>query len=192
MPSQLICIYVKITYEEKEDHMSRNLVIYYSRRGQNYSGGNIVEIEKGNAERIAEYICEATGADVFEIRTVSQYPEDYMKCTEVAQEELRMNARPKLKEYLSDIDGYDNIFIVGPCWWGTYPMAMFSQLEELDFAGRKVLPVMTHEGSGMGSCERDLKRICKGAKVKRGLAVQGSMAAASQKTVADWAVRNAK
>ena len=192
MPVQLICICVKITYEEKEDHMSRNLVIYYSRRGQNYSGGNIVEIEKGNAERIAEYICEATGADVFEIRTVSQYPEDYMKCTEVAQEELRMNARPKLKEYLSDIDGYDNIFIVGPCWWGTYPMAMFSQLEELDFAGRKVLPVMTHEGSGMGSCERDLKRICKGAKVKRGLAVQGSMAAASQKTVADWAVRNAK
>ena len=192
MPVQLICICVKITYGEKEDHMSRNLVIYYSRRGQNYSGGNIVEIEKGNAERIAEYICEATGADVFEIRTVSQYPEDYMKCTEVAQEELRMNARPKLKEYLSDIDGYDNIFIVGPCWWGTYPMAMFSQLEELDFAGRKVLPVMTHEGSGMGSCERDLKLICKGAKVKRGLAVQGSMAAASQKTVADWAVRNAK
>ena len=71
--------------------MSRNLVIYYSRRGQNYFGGNIVEIEKGNAEQIAEFISEAVDADVFEIRTVKDYPEDYMKCTEVAQEELRMN-----------------------------------------------------------------------------------------------------
>ena len=57
--------------------MSRNLVIYYSRRGQNYFGGNIVEIEKGNAEQLAEYISEATGADVFEVRTVKDYPEDF-------------------------------------------------------------------------------------------------------------------
>lgn len=54
--------------------MSNNLVIYYSRRGQNYVGGNVVEIEKGNAEQIAEFISEATGADVFEIRTVKEYP----------------------------------------------------------------------------------------------------------------------
>ena len=65
--------------------MSRNLVIYYSRRGQNYFGGNIVDIEKGNAEQLAEYISEATGADVFEVRTVKDYPEDYTECTEVAQ-----------------------------------------------------------------------------------------------------------
>ena len=170
--------------------MSNNLVIYYSRRGQNYVGGNIVEIEKGNAEQIAEFISEATGADVFEIRTVKEYPEDYMKCTEVAQEELRMNERPILEEYLENLDPYDNIFIVGPCWWGTYPMAMFSQLEELDFKGKRVFPVMTHEGSGLGSCERDLKRTCSGAKIKRGLAVQGSVVASSQKAIADWAVRN--
>jgi flavodoxin len=172
--------------------MSRNLVIYYSRRGQNYLGGDIVELEKGNAEQIAEFISEATGADVFEVRTVKQYPEDYIKCTEVAQEELKMNERPRLREYLTDVDVYDNIFIVGPCWWGTYPMAMFSQLEELNFKGKKVLPVMTHEGSGLGSCERDLKRTCKGAKIKKGLAVQGSAVAASKQTVADWAVKNSK
>jgi predicted nucleic acid-binding Zn ribbon protein len=68
--------------------MSRNLVIYYSRRGQNYFGGNIVDIEKGNAEKITEFICKATGADAFEVRTVKEYSKDYMKCTEEAQEEL--------------------------------------------------------------------------------------------------------
>lgn len=36
---------------------------------------------------------------------------------------------------------------------------------------------MTHEGNGLGSCERDLKKICKGATFGRGLAVYGADAA---------------
>lgn len=170
--------------------MALNLVIYYSRRGQNYCGGNIVELEKGNAELIADYICEAIGADKFEIRTVKEYSEDYTKCTEEAEKELRKNARPALKEYLRDVEIYENIFIVGPCWWGTFPMAVFSQLEELNLKGKKVFPVMTHEGSGLGSVEHDIKKICKGAKVKRGLAVQGEKVPEARQLVADWAVKN--
>ena len=105
--------------------MSRTLVIYYSRRGQNYVRGELRELEKGNTELIAEYIRDAVGADLFELQTVKDYPADYMECTEAAKEDLRMCARPKLKEYLKDIDDYDNIVIAGPCWWGTYPCAVF-------------------------------------------------------------------
>ena len=46
----------------------------------------------------------------------------------------------ELKKYLSDISQYDNIIVAGPCWWGTYPCAVFSQLERLDFSGKKVFP----------------------------------------------------
>lgn len=172
--------------------MSRNLVIYYSRRGQNYSGGQIVSLEKGNAEQIAEFIRDAVGADMFEIRTVKDYPEDYTACTEEAKEELHLNARPALEEYLGSVEDYDNVFIIGPCWWGTYPMAMFTMLEKLNFRGVKVFPVMTHEGSGLGSAERDLKKMCKGGKVKRGLAVQGSKTAESEAMIAEWARKNAR
>ncbi len=42
----------------------------------------------------------------------------------------------ELKQYLDDISDYDNV--AGPCWWGTYPMAVFSQLERLDFTGKRV------------------------------------------------------
>lgn len=170
--------------------MSNNLVIYYSRKGQNYFGGRIISIEKGNAEKLAEYIRDAVDADLFEIETVREYAEDYTECTEEAKEELRANSRPKLKNYLGSIDGYDNVFVVGPCWWGTYPMAVFSQLERLDFTGKKVLPVMTHEGSGMGSSERDLKKMCRGAKVVKGLAVQGSRVDGAEQTTAEWAKKN--
>jgi hypothetical protein len=66
-------------------------------------------------------------------------------------------------------------------------MAIFSQLERLDFTGKKVMAVMTHEGSGLGSCERDLKKICTGATFGKGLAVHGAKAVQSESTVIAWA-----
>ena len=101
--------------------------------------------------------------------------------------EYNDNARPKLKHYLNNIDAYDHIFICGPCWWGTYPMAVFSLLERLDFSGKNILPLMTHEGSGLGSSVRDLKKICNGGTIKTGLAVHGADAAQSEQIVAAWA-----
>ena len=110
-----------------------------------------------------------------------------MTCTEEAQQELRAQERPELKEYLESIDGYDNIFVCGPCWWGTYPMAIFSQLDRLDLSGKTVTALMTHEGSGLGSCERDLKKYCANAIMKKGIAVQGGRTANSEGKIAAWA-----
>ena len=167
--------------------MSRNLIIYYSRKGQNYVNGSIRELSKGNTEIVAEFIQKAVCGDLFEIETVKEYSKDYMTCTEEAREELRTKARPELKAYLNDISEYDNIFVCGPCWWGTFPMAVLTQLERLDFTGKKVFAVMTHEGSGLGGSERTLKASCKGATVGRGLAVHGADAARSEAAVAAWA-----
>ena len=170
--------------------MSKNLIIYYSRKGQNYVNGSIRELKTGNTEIVAEFIQKAVGGDLFEIETVREYSKDYMTCTEEAQEELRTKARPELKVYLSDISEYDNVFVCGPCWWGTFPMAVLTQLEKLDFTGKKVFAVMTHEGSGLGGSERTLKQSCKGATIGKGLAVHGADAAKSETTVAVWAKKS--
>ena len=167
--------------------MSGNLIIYYSRKGQNYWNGSIKNLSKGNTEICAEFIQKAVGGDLFEIETVNDYSEDYMTCTEEAKAELRANARPELKRYLDDINRYDNIFVCGPCWWGTYPCAVFTQLEKLDFTGKKVFPLMTHEGSGLAGAPAALKKYCKGAAVGKGLAVHGADASRSEKEVASWA-----
>ena len=167
--------------------MAKNLIIYYSRKGENYWNGSIKNIAKGNTEIVAEFIQKAVGGDLFEVDTVKPYSTDYMTCTQEAQRELRAGARPELKKYLDNIDDYDNIFVCGPCWWGTFPMVVFTQIERLNFTGKKVMAVMTHEGSGLGSCERDLKKICKGASFGKGLAVHGADAARSESTVAAWA-----
>ena len=68
--------------------MAKNLIIYYSRRGQNYWNGSIRELKKGNTEIVAEFIQKAVGGDLFEIENVQDYPVDYMQTTEAAQDEL--------------------------------------------------------------------------------------------------------
>ena len=116
--------------------MAKNLIIYYSRKGENYVNGNIEKLAKGNTEICAEYIQKAVGGDLFEIKTVTEYGDSYRACVEEAKKEWQENARPELKTYLKDIAAYDNIYVCGPCWCGTYPMAVFTQLEKLDFTGK--------------------------------------------------------
>jgi flavodoxin len=168
----------------------KTLVIYYSRKGENYWNGSIKSIAKGNTEIVADFIRDAVGADLFEVDTVKEYDKSYMTCIDEAKVELNQNARPELKEYLDDISAYDNIVVAGPCWWGTYPMAVFTQLEKLDFTGKNVFPIMTHEGSGLAGAPAALKKYCKGATVGTGLAVHGADAAKSEKAVAKWAKEN--
>ena len=172
--------------------MGKNLILYYSRKGENYCGGTIRDLKKGNTEFAAEYIQKAVGGDLFEIDTVKPYAADYYACTDEAKAELNSDARPELKAYLESLDGYDNIFICGPCWWGTYPCAVFTQLEKLDWTDKKVLPLMTHEGSGMGSSEKDLKKLCKGAKFGKGLAVRGTACEGAEQEIGAWALKSTK
>ena len=115
-----------------------NLIVYYSRKGQNYWSGSIVDLVKGNTERVAEFIQKAVGGDLFEIETVKEYSKDYTTCTEEAKAELREGARPELKMYLDSIDPYDTIFVGYPNWWGTMPMCVYTFLEHYDLTGLMV------------------------------------------------------
>lgn len=167
--------------------MANNLIVYYSRKGENYVNGSIESLTKGNTETVAEYIADAVGGDMFAVETVIPYSKNYYTCTDEAKKELHDGARPELKKYIDGLDGYDNVFVCGPCWWGTFPCAIFSQLERLDFTGKKVLAVMTHEGSGLGHCEADLKKLCRGASFGSGIAIRGADAERSENKVSAWA-----
>ena len=163
-----------------------SIVIYFSRSGENYFGGQLKNIEKGNTEVIAEYIKDLTDAELFKVEPASAYPEDYMECIDVAKKEQQNGARPELKETLDDISAYDTIYIGFPNWWGTLPMPMFTQLEKLDFTGKVVKPFVTHEGSGLSGVPRQLNEICTGAKILDGLAIQGRDAKTSKNKVENW------
>lgn len=164
----------------------KSLVAYFSRKGNNYMGGTVVNLPIGNTEVMARKIQELTGSDMFRIETIKSYPEDYIETTNVAQEEKRKNARPELTDSIDNIESYDTIYLGYPNWWGTMPMAVYTFLESYDFSGKTIIPYCTHEGSGMGSSERDIKKLCPNAKVLSGLAVRGGSVKSAAGKIKSW------
>lgn len=107
------------------------------------------------------------GAELFQLEPVRAYSKSYNTCIAEAQADQRRDARPKLKRYPESLDGYDTIYLGFPNYWGTMPMCVFTFLERFDFTGKTICPFCTHEGSGMGRSEADIKRLCPGADVKK-------------------------
>lgn len=165
---------------------TKGLITYYSRAGNNYVNGGIVNLPVGNTEVVAKMIQKMTGSELFRIDTVKDYPEGCQETTEVAKAELRSNARPEIKGQVDNMADYEMIFLGYPNWWGTMPMAVFTFLEAYDFAGKTILPFCTHEGSGMGRSERDIKKICADANVLKGLAIRGGSVQQAETDIADW------
>ncbi|MDR3560940.1 MAG: flavodoxin [Negativicutes bacterium] len=163
-----------------------SLIAYFSRKGNNNVGGSIVNLPIGNTEVVAKKIEKLTGGDIFQIKTAKSYPEDYTETTNVAQVEKKKNARPELTETVNNMDSYEVIYLGYPNWWGTMPMAVFTFLEAYDFSGKTIIPYCTHEGSGMGSSESDIKKLCPEAKVLSGLAILGGSVAKADKDVVNW------
>lgn len=162
------------------------LIVYFSHEGEAYAGGKIVTMEVGNTRVAAQMMEKLIGADVFRIETVNPYPYNYMETVKIAQKEQRENARPELKGNEIDIEPYDTIILGYPNWWGTMPMAVFTFLESHDFAGKTILPLCTHEGSGMGHSEADIKAVCPAARVQSGLAITGCKVSNAGKNIEKW------
>jgi flavodoxin len=164
----------------------KTLIAYYSRRGQNYLGGSIVNLPVGNTEVVAKKIQAITGSDLFEIDTVKSYPVDYRETTQVAITEKRANVRPELTAMVDNMSDYDVIYLGYPNWCNTFPMAVFTFLESYDFSGKTIIPFCTHEGSGPGNSERDIKKVCPNAKVLPGLAIRGSGVSRADNEIINW------
>ncbi len=161
--------------------MAKSLIIYFSRADENYAVGYI---DKGNTEIVAEFVRDMTGADMFKAEPLVPYSADYNTCIEEAKK--RVGNAP-IKDSLTDISAYDTIYIMSPIYWGTYAPELETAIRDLDFTGKKVRVITTHEGSGLASVVRDVKKNCKGAIVdEKGLAIKGSQAKNSKATVERW------
>ena len=170
--------------------MARTLIAFFSRADENYFGGAMRYVKVGNTEIVCNIMKELIPADSFKIEMKNPYSPVYMTCIEEAKKDLRSKARPELVAVPESIDQYDTIVLAYPNYWGTMPMAVFTFLEQFDFSGKTILPLCTNEGSGMGGSERDIKRTCSGATVKKGLSITGSQAANSKSSLQRWLKAN--
>lgn len=162
------------------------LVVFYSRADENFFGGQYRNIDVGNTEKVARMIEEITGANLFKIEQKVPYSPSYNQCIEQAKADKQANARPELKTLPGSLEDYDEIYLGYPNYWGDIPMAVYTFLEAFNWTGKTIYPFCTHEGSGMSGIEKKIAHVCKGARVKKGLAVYGSAADNSKEALQNW------
>ena len=149
------------------------LVVVFSHAGENWQVG---VVEEGNTMKMAKIIAEQLHAELFEIVPEVPYPVGYEEMKDIAQKELDEDARPA---YVGDVENWetvDTVFIGYPIWWGGMPKIVQRFLENHDFTGKTVIPFNTHGGSGQGGTQTVIEQMLTGAKVLKGLAVNGVQA----------------
>ena len=170
--------------------MAKILIAYFSRADENYFGGAMRDVKVGKTEIVCNDMMKLLPADSFKIEMKEPYSPVYMTCIDEAKKDLRAKARPTLRSLPDSIEGYDTVILAYPNYWGTMPMAVYTFLEAFDFSGKTILPLCTNEGSGMGISEKEIKKVCPGAVVKKGLPITGSNAASSDAQVEKWLKAN--
>lgn len=140
----------------------------------------------GNTKAVAEAIHARTGGDMYEIVPETPYSQNYSSTVDKAKQEQQNNARPALKNRLTDISQYDLIFIGYPNWWGSLPMPVATFMDGCSWQGKTVAPFFTHGGGGVQNCDRDLRKLAAGANVTEYLCLSGNRARNSQSEIDTW------
>ena len=159
----------------------KSLIIYFSRADENYAVGYV---DKGNTEYVAEYVRDLTNADMFKVEPLVPYAKDYQTCIKEAKDRI---GNAPIKEEIGDISSYEVIYIMSPIYWGTYAPEVETAIKNLDFTGKTIRVITTHEGSGLANVVSDVKSICKGANVlDDAIAIKGTEAKNSKSRIESW------
>ncbi len=166
------CFFTQLAFAQDLSLKGKILVAYFS--------------HSGNTRIVANNIHKSVVSDLFEIKTINPYPQDYEAVKKVAKEEQQSKARPILKDKVGDFKKYDVIFLGYPNWWGTIPMPVATFLLSYNFAGKTIVPFCTHEGSRMGDSEDDIKHLAPQTILLEGLAIRGGSVSRSAEDVKKW------
>lgn len=110
----------------------------------------------GNAAKLAGWIQEETGGELFSIQVEEPYSSDYDECLARAAQEKAEDARPALRTHVEDMAEVDVIFLGFPNWWYTVPMPILTFVEEYDLSDKTIIPFVTHGTGGLSGTIRDL------------------------------------
>lgn len=140
----------------------------------------------GTTKKVAKRIKSMTGGTLFRLQAAKKYPSDYDELVEVAQKELDVNARPAMKKNVKNIKQYSTIILAYPIWWGNAPMVVNTFLEANNLSKKKIIPVCTSGGSGVGGSIDSLKASASKAKWGTGLTAND----VSNKKLKQWLKKN--
>ncbi len=110
----------------------------------------------GNVARMAGWIQEEVGGDLFSIRVKDLYSSDYDECLDRAADEKAKNARPQLTEVVENIEDYDTVFLGYPNWWYSVPMPVLNFIDRHNLSGKKIVLFCSHGTGGLAGSVEDI------------------------------------
>ncbi len=117
----------------------------------------------GTTKKIAEYVQQSTGADIYRIEAEVPYTAEDLNygdaSTRATKEQNDSSARPAIAGKVENMSQYQNVVIVYPIWWGQAPRIISTFLESYDFKGKTIVPVCTSHSSGIGSSAVNLHSL---------------------------------
>jgi flavodoxin len=103
----LLLFFIAFSSQDQVDK-SKMIIIYFTRTG--------------NTELFAKYIKEKMNIEsIFKIEPATPYPENYDQTLTMARNEQSSNARPEIKDPLTDVSKYDTILLGTPLWYSHIP-----------------------------------------------------------------------
>jgi len=114
-----------------------------------------------NTKTIAEYVAESTNADIYQIEADEPYTSADLNYgdtnSRTSKEQNDATARPKIAGELPVFDGYENVYIGYPIWWGQAPKILYTFVENCNLSGKTVIPFCTSASSGIGTSATNLQ-----------------------------------
>lgn len=135
----------------------KNLIAFYS--------------HEGNIRAIAHHIQSVIGADQYDIKLKTPYPEDNREFVKVVKKEIAENMGHEIEKSELNIDYYDNVFIGSANWGTTIAPAMKQFLKENDLSNVTIYPYFSHGGTGLGHMFEDIKEFSNCPNIKEPLLV---------------------
>lgn len=173
--------------ERPIDQEASALVVYFS--VPDNLDNSYVEVNGerlGNTQFMAYIIQENTGANIFRILPTTPYPTGHDALLEVAQEEIRTNARPEIEGTIENFDSYDVVFVGYPNWNADMPYIMYSFFESYDFSGKTIVPFMTHGGSSFSGTRETIAELEPDATMLEGKAISRNSIENAEQEVINW------
>lgn len=87
----------------------------------------------GTTEYVAKIIADATGADLFQVKTVQTYPASHKTLIDYAKKEADTKTYPKMTSKINNLADYDVVFVGYPNWWYDMPMVIYTLFNTYDF-----------------------------------------------------------
>ena len=146
----------------------------------------------GNTERLAKTAAKALDADLIQIIPEKAYTAQDLDWNDRASRSTKEcndpSSRPAIQNRI-DVSAYDCVIIAYPIWWAYAPKIIYTFVESVDLTEKKVVPICTSGGSGLGSSGTALAKASGNGDWRKGSAFRSTASESELKKFFEQALK---